>query len=52
VNIAIEGEQLAETEFSGVFDADDPNSLIEFLEFTNQVKVDRRDSNFIKISTQ
>jgi len=52
VNIAIEGKQLAETEFSGVFDADDPNSLIEFLEFTNQVKVDRRDSNFIKISTQ
>jgi len=52
VNIAIEDEQLAETEFSGVFNADDPNSLIEFLEFTNQVKVDRRDANFIRISAQ
>jgi len=50
--IIVSDSQLAKTEFSGVFDAEDPESLIEFLEFTNNVNVDRRDADTIKSSAQ
>ncbi len=50
--IVINDDALAGTEFSGVFDSDDPDSLIAFLELTGGIKVDRSDANFIKLSTQ
>jgi Fe2+-dicitrate sensor, membrane component len=52
MRIIITDDQLAETEFSGVFDANDPDSLVEFLELTSAVNVDRRDVGIIKISAQ
>ena len=39
--ITISDSRLAQTEFSGIFDADDPESLIAFLEYTGDVVVDK-----------
>jgi transmembrane sensor len=48
--IVVADDRLASTEFSGVFDADDPESLIEFLEFADDIRVDRHSSGVIKLS--
>jgi transmembrane sensor len=48
--IVIADDRLASTEFSGVFDADDPESLIEFLELADSIRVDRHGSGVIKLS--
>jgi len=50
-HIIIVDKQLAETKFSGVFNADDPDSLIDFLEFTNDVNIDRQTQGAIRISS-
>lgn len=41
VQIKVIDPGLAATEFSGIFDADDPESLVEFLEFSGRVEIDR-----------
>ncbi|VAV99191.1 hypothetical protein MNBD_ALPHA05-1698 [hydrothermal vent metagenome] len=50
--IVITDDRLASTEFSGVFDADDPDSLIEFLELADNIRVDRHSSGVIKLSSR
>ncbi|NOX95513.1 MAG: DUF4880 domain-containing protein [Alphaproteobacteria bacterium] len=50
--ILIADDELASTKFSGVFDADDPESLIEFLEFADDIRVDRHSSGVIKLSSR
>jgi hypothetical protein len=39
--IRIEGEALQARQFNGVFDADDPESLVRFLESSDGIAVDR-----------
>jgi transmembrane sensor len=50
--IIIADDELAATEFSGVFDADDPDSLIEFLELADNIRVDRHSAGVIKLSSR
>ncbi len=44
VQIEVADPMLAQSEFSGVFDADDPDSFIAFLELTGRFNVDRSDA--------
>ena len=45
-------DELSATEFSGVFDADDPESLIAFLELSGDIRVDRSAREEIRLSSR
>jgi len=47
--IIVQDSSLAQTQFSGVFNADDPESLISFLEYTGDMSIDRSQANIIRI---
>ena len=49
IRIIIDDKKLGMTELSGVFDADDPESLISTLEVMGGVLVDRSDPNIIRM---
>ncbi|PHR93629.1 MAG: hypothetical protein COA69_03030 [Robiginitomaculum sp.] len=49
--ILIENADLASLKLSGVFDVDDPESLIKTLELLGEVKVDRSDPAVIRLRT-
>lgn len=52
IQISISDPGLANTQFSGIFDADDPESLVEFLEFTGTVSVDNSTPNKIRLQSR
>jgi transmembrane sensor len=45
--IRIEGEAIQARQFNGVFDADDPESLIRFLESSDGIAVDRNEGKIV-----
>ena len=45
--IRIEGEALQSRQFNGVFDADDPESLIRFLESSDGITVNRNKGEIV-----
>jgi transmembrane sensor len=47
--IAVDGEDLSPLRFSGIFEADDPESFVAFLELTAGVEVDRSQPDQITI---
>jgi len=50
--IIVADSSLAQTKFSGVFSADDPESLVSFLEYTGDMLIDRSEANTIHIRPQ
>jgi transmembrane sensor len=47
IQIRVEGDTLRARRFNGVFDADDPDSLVRFLESSEEVAVERHGSDVV-----
>lgn len=50
IRISIEDQDLSAVKLSGIFEADDPMSLIQFLELNENIIVDQSNPNFLVLS--